>query len=238
VAAGNYDYDWIRADEGYRRALELNPNSAIAHDWYGVIYLSPMGRHEEAIAHNKRAKELDPLTPFIRSDLGWAYNHARRYDEAILECAQIPAIDPKFYFTYWCLGFAYWQKGMLEEAVAAFERGGALVTEDLQLKADLAIVYADAGNKTRARQILEELEEKAHREHVPPFALAMAHMAVGDLDDTFAWLNKMYEEHHPWLILMNEHARYDRLRGDPRFQDLLRKIGFKELKFIPEPASD
>jgi adenylate cyclase len=238
VAATYYDYDWIRAHEGFRRALELNPNSAVTHDWYGIIYLGPMGRHEEAIAHVKRAKELDPLTPYIRSDLGWTYNHARRYDEAIAECEQLPEIDPNFYFTHWCLGFAYWQKGMLEEAMAAYERAVELAPEDLQLKADLAIVYADAGNKARARQILEELEEKARREYVPPLALAMAHMAVGDLDGTFAWLDKMYEERTPWLIFMNEHARYDRLRGDPRFQQLLRKIGFKELKFIPATASD
>ena len=123
VAAGYYDYDWVRADEGFRRALELNPNSAVTHDWYGIIYLSAMGRHDEAIAHGKRAKELDPLTAYIRSDLGWSYNLARRYDEAIAECEQILDIDPNFYFTYWCLGFAYWQKGMLEEAVAAYERG-------------------------------------------------------------------------------------------------------------------
>ena len=70
-----------------------------------------------------RAKELDPLTPYIRADLGWSYHYARGYDEAIAECEQIPAIDPSFYFTYWCLGFAYWQKGMLMEAVAAYERG-------------------------------------------------------------------------------------------------------------------
>ena len=85
------------------------------------------------------------------------------------------------------------------------------------------------------RQILEEFEEKARREYVPAIALALAHMAVGDLDGTFAWLDKMYEERAPELIFMNVHARYDRLRGDPRFQQLLRKIGFKELKFIPEP---
>ena len=88
------------------------------------------------------------------------------------------------------------------------------------------------------RQILEEFEEKARREYVPPYALAMAHMAVGDLDGTFAWLDKMYEERDPGLIFMNEHPRYDGLRGDPRFQELLRKIGFKELKFIPAAASD
>jgi tetratricopeptide (TPR) repeat protein len=237
MAAGYYDYDWIRADEGIRRALELNPNSVVTHDWYGVSYLSPMGRHEEAFAHGKRAKELDPLTPYIRVDLGWSYNHARRYDEAIAECEPILDIDPNFYFTYWCLGFAYWQKGMLEEAVATYEHGVELEPHDLGLRADLGIVYADAGKKAQAQKTLEEFEEKARREYVPPYALAMAHMAVGDLDGTFAWLDKMYEERSPVLVWMNEHARYDRLRGDPRFQELLRKIGFKELKFIPKTAS-
>ena len=106
VAATYYDYDWIRADEGFRRALELNPNSAVTLDWYGITYLGAMGRHEEAIAHVKRAKELDPLTPYIRSDLGWTYNHARRYDDAIAECEQLAEIDPNFYFAYWCLGFS------------------------------------------------------------------------------------------------------------------------------------
>jgi TolB-like protein/Tfp pilus assembly protein PilF len=238
LAAGMYDRDWVRADEGYRRALELNPNSVVTHDWYGVIYLSPMGRHEEAFAHGQRAKELDPLTPYIRADLGWSYNHARRYDEAIAECEPILDIDPEFYFTYWCLGFAYWQKGMLEEAVAAYERGVELEPNDLNLKADLAIVYAAAGKGDQAQKILEEYEEEARRHYVSPYALAMAHMAVGDLDGTFAWLDKMYDESSPVLVWMNEHARYDNLRGDPRFQQLLRKIGFQELKFIPATASD
>jgi TolB-like protein/class 3 adenylate cyclase/Flp pilus assembly protein TadD len=238
LVAGYYDGDWVRADEAYRRALELNPNSVVTHDWYGVVFLGPMGRFEEAIAHGERAKELDPLTPYIRVDLGWSYDHARRWDEPIAECEQIPEIDPKFYFTYWCLGFAYWQKGRLEEAVAAYERGVELEPNDSGLKADLAIVYAAAGKKDRAQKILEEFEEKARREYVPPYVLAMVHMAVGDLDNTFAWLDKVYEERSPVLIYMNEHARYDRLRGDPRWHELMRKIGFKELKFIPKPASN
>ena len=86
VAAGYYDRDWIRADQTYRRALELNPNSAVTHDWYGSVYLSAMGRSEEGIALTRRAKELDPLTTQVTSDLGWAYVLARRYDEAIPEC--------------------------------------------------------------------------------------------------------------------------------------------------------
>jgi adenylate cyclase len=124
-AATYHDYDWVRANEGFHRALELNPSSAVTHNWYGIIFLSPMGRHDEAIAHTKRAKELDPRTAYMRSDVGWSYNHARRYDEAIAECEQIPEIDAEFHSTYWCLGFAYWQKGMLEDAVAAYERGGS-----------------------------------------------------------------------------------------------------------------
>ena len=160
MAATYYDFDWVRADEGFRRALELNPNSVVTHDWYGVSYLSPMGRHEEAFAHGKRAKELDPLTPYIRVDLGWSYNHARRYDEAIAECKPILDIDPSFYFTYWCLGFAYWQKGMLVEAVAAYERGVELEPHDLGLKADLAIVYGDAGKMTGHRRYSRSSKRK------------------------------------------------------------------------------
>ena len=147
MAATYYDCDWIRADEGFRRALELNPNSEIAHDWYGAAYLRPMGRHDEAIAHGQRAKELDPLTPYIRVDLGFSYNFARRYDEAIAECKQILDIDPNFYFTYWCLGYAYWQKGMLEEAIAAYERGVGLNPGDLRVKAHLAMVTPTPATK-------------------------------------------------------------------------------------------
>jgi tetratricopeptide (TPR) repeat protein len=237
-AATFYDRDWIRADEGFRRALELNPNSAIAHDWYGAVYLRPMGRHDEAIAHGQRAKELDPLTPYIRVDLGFAYNFARRYDEAIAECKQILDIDPNFYFTYWCLGYAYWQKGMLGEAIAAYQRGVDLNPEDLRVKAHLAMVYAAAGDKARAQQILEEFKEKARRGYVPAIALAWAHMAVGDLDGAFAWMDKMYEQRDPELIYMNAHVIHDGLRGDPRFRELLRKIGFKEVMSLPKADSD
>jgi len=227
VAAGYYDYDWKRAEEGYRRALELNPNSAATHDWYGLAYLSAMGRHDAAIAHQKRAKVLAPLTAYIRADLGFSYIHARQYDDAISECQQALEIDPTFYITYWCLGFARRQKGLLEEAIAAYERAVELVPEDLHLKADLSMVYAASGRSDRAQMILDEFKEKARREHVPPIALAWAHMAVGDLDGTFTWLDKMYEERNPELIWMNVQPRYDGLRADPRFQELLRKIGFK-----------
>jgi TolB-like protein/Tfp pilus assembly protein PilF len=228
MAAGYYDYDWSRADEDYHRALELNPNSAVTHDVYGIAYLSAMGRHEQAIAHLMRAKELDPLTAYIRSDVGWSYVLARRYDEAIAECRQALDVDPNFYSTHWCLGIAFWQKGLFDDAMAAYERAVDLEPGDMRLKADLAIVYGAAGEKGRAQQILEELEEKARREYVPSIALAWGHMAVGDLDSTFAWLDKMYEERNPELIWMNVQPRYDRLRGDPRFQQLLRKIGFTE----------
>ena len=225
AAAGYYDFDWVRADQGYRRALELNPNSAVTHDWYG---LSAMGRHDEATAHLRRATELDPLTAYIRNDLGVSYVLARRYDEAIPECRRALDIDPRFYVGYWCLGMVYWKKGLLEKAMAAYERAVDLEPNDLWLKGDLALVYAAAGKRARAQQILEEDEEKARREYVTPVALALAHLAVGDLDGTFAWMDKMYEEHHPELIWMNQQPRYDRLRGDPRWHELMRKIGFTE----------
>ena len=228
AAAGYFDFDWARADQGYRRALELNPNSAVTHDWYGLNYLSAMGRHDEAIAHVRRATELDPLTAYIRNDLGWSYVLARRYDEAIAECRRSLDIDPRLYVAYWGLGIAYWQKGLFEEAVAAYERSVDLEPSDLLVKADLAMVYAAAGKRARAQQILEEFEERAQREYVSALPLAWAHIAVGDLYGAFAWLDKMYEEHNPELIWMNQQPRYDRLRGDPRWHELMRKIGFTE----------
>jgi adenylate cyclase len=228
AAAGYFDFDWARADEGYRRALELNPNSAVTHDWYALNYLSAMGRHDEAISHLKRATELDPLTAYIRADLGWSYLLARRNDEAVAECQQALDVDPRFHNAYWGIGLAYWQKGLFEEAMAAIERAVDLEPSNLWAKGDLAIVYAAAGKGARAQQILEEFEEKAQREYVSPLPLALGHIAVGDLDGTFALLDKMYEEHHPELIWMNQQPRYDSLRGDPRFHELMRKVGFTE----------
>jgi hypothetical protein len=116
---------------------------------------------------------------------------------------------------------------MLKEAVSAYERAVDLEPADLQLKGELALVYAAASKKVQAQRILEELEEKARREYVTPIALALAHMAVGDLDATFIWLDKL-EEHSPKLIWINTNASFDPLRGDPRFHELLRKIGFTE----------
>ncbi len=135
---------------------------------------------------------------------------------------------PRLYAAYWGLGIAYWQKGLFEEAVAAYERAVDLEPSDLWVKGDLALVYAAAGKRARAQQILEEFEEKAQREYVLPLALVLAHMAVGDLDGTFAWLDKVYEDHHAELIWMNRQPRYDPLRGDPRWRELMRKIGFTE----------
>ena len=121
-----------------------------------------------------------------------------------------------------------WKKGLLEKAVAAYERAVDLDPSDLLVKADLAMVYAAAGKRARAQHILEEFEEKARREYVSALPLAWVHMAVGDLDSTFVWLDKLYEEHNPELIWMNQQPRYDRLRGDPRWRELMRKIGFTE----------
>jgi adenylate cyclase len=185
-----------------------------------------VGRFEEAIAHGKRAIELDPLTALVTNNLGWSYIHARQYDEAIAACQQSVKIDPEFYFNDWCLGYAYLYKGMHEQALAAYQHAVELEPHDLQLKSDFALAYAKAGEKAEAESILEEFKEKAQLENVPPYAFAVANIAVGDLDSAFAWLDKMYAEHIPWLVNLNVEERWDSLRGDPRFHELLRKVGF------------
>ena len=178
AAATFYDRDWIRADEGFRRALELNPNSAIAHDRYGAVYLRPMGRHDEAIAHGKRAKELDPLTPTSGSISALHTTSPAATMKRSRNASRSMDIDPNFYFTYWCLGYAYWQKGMLEEAMAAYQHGVDAEPRRFAGESPPRDGLCRYGDKARAQTDLEEFKEKARREYVPPVALAGADMAV------------------------------------------------------------
>ena len=127
---------------------------------------------------------------------------------------------------------------MVEEALAAYERGAELYPADMGLKGELAVAYGVAGRKDQAQSILDELEERAQRGRVSPHAMALAQLGVGNKDEAMRWLEKVYEERSPSLIFMNENPRYDGLRGDPRFQELLRKVGFEELKVLPGAESD
>jgi serine/threonine-protein kinase len=218
-----YDWDWAGAEREYRRALELNPNYATAHQWYSE-YLSAMGRHEEALREIRRAQELDPLSLIIHAVVGRALYFARRYDDAVAQCRSTVEMDPNFGVPHLFLGRAYVQQGKYEEALAEFEEfhrlsGGSAIL------AEVGHAQVLAGRRDEARQLLKELTQDPQQGKVAAGRIAYVYVALGDRDQAFAWLEKAYDEHSDTLVFLRVEPRYDSLRSDPRFADLLRRVG-------------
>ncbi len=222
----SYDWDWTGAEKEFKRAIELNPRYATAHQWYGG-YLEAMGRHNEAIAERKRAQELDPLSLIINFELGLAYYYARDYDQAIEQFQKTLDLDQNFPPANSFLPAAYEQKGMYREAIAGFKtaiplRGGSEVSF---LSSGLGHVYAVSGNKSEARAVLDELKQVSGEEYVPATSIALVYAGLGERDQAFAWLDKGYEQRAFQMQWLKIEPKWDSLRSDPRFQDLLRRVG-------------
>ena len=223
--SASYDFDWQAAEDGYQRAIALNPNYANAHHWYADL-LSAMGRHEQAIAESQRARELDPLSPIINAWLGWRYQFARRYDQAIVEYRKALDLDPNFAPAYLVLGQAYEQKKMLKEATAELEQAVNLSGGGGVYLASLAHAYGVAGRRSEALQLIRKLEGLAAGEHVSAYDMALAFVGVDDKDQAFFWLDKAVSDHAGRLMFLNVEPRFDSVRSDPRYADLVRRLRF------------
>lgn len=219
-----YDWDWIGAEREFQQALKLNPNYATAHQWYGE-FLVFMGRTEESIKALRRAKELDPLSPIINTQVGYPYYCARDYDAAIVEFKNALELEPNFAPALNYLARSYQAKGLNEEAMTTFHKavehsGGSPV-----MKARLGWAYAKIGKTGEARRILNELEEEAKTRYVAACLIASLHVALGDKEQAFAWLDKAFQERDVLLLTLNIESHLDPLRSDKRFQDLVRRVG-------------
>jgi len=210
------DWDWLGAEAEYKRALELDPNSIRAHQTY-AWNLKMLGRLDEAMLHLKRAQELDPLALDISWDIGVSLSFSRQYDRAIEQFQKTIEIDPNFVPAHNGLVQAYQGKGMYDEAIAELKNakaGGA----------QLAYAYAVAGKRDEAQKILDELKELSKQHYVSPFDFALIYVGLGDKDRAFEWLNKTYEENPYRIGFLKVNPRFDSLRSDPRFADLLRRM--------------
>jgi tetratricopeptide (TPR) repeat protein len=221
-----YDWDWAGAEREFKRAIELNPRYAVAHQWYGG-YLVAMGRHDESLAERRLALELDPLSVIINFELGQAFYHARDYDRAIEQGHKTLELDPDFPPVYAYLPAAYEQKGMYTEAVAGYQKGRTLRggTEWSLALAGLGHLYATSGRKGEARAALDELQRQSRQEYVPADSMALICTGLGEKDQAFAWLERAYEERSFRLAWLKVEPRWDRLRSDPRFTQLLQRVG-------------
>lgn len=215
----NYYWDWAEAEKRYKRAIELNPNYAMAHNWYSQ-HLAFTGRSQEAIREAKRAQEIDPISPWTNSDIGFVSYLARQYDEAILASQKTLELDPDFAVAHMIIGLSYVQKHRYVEGIAELQRAKA----NPDSRALLAYAYAVAGESREARKILEELDQLSKQKYVSPFPIAVAYSGLGEKDRAFEALEKAYTERSWGMGMLGVNPIFDGLRSDPRFAMLLRRV--------------
>src|SRR5881275_1399331 len=224
IAIWLYDFDFSQANREFQRAIELNPNYAIAHQQYGNITLSALGRFDDAIAEGKRAVELDPLSLVINTDLGSNYCYARRYDEAIAQLRKTLEMDPGFYIAHLVLGQVLDAKGARDAAIAEYQKARAL-NDDPSVLGVLARAYGLSGNKLEAEKILDQLKELSKQRYVAAYSFALVYLGLGDKEQALRWLEQSYQDRAGSDIgYIRVDPLVDPLRGDPRFEALAEKI--------------
>jgi len=217
-----FDWDFDSAGKEFRRAIELNPGYATAHHWY-AWHLSLLGRYDEAIVEMREAENLDPLSLIINADLAELLVLAHSYDESIRQSRKTIEMDPNFALAHNQLAQAYLQKHMNDEAVAELQKAEQLSGGGPTIMANLARAYAASGKRSEALKLLSDLKKRSNSIYSHGSEIAVIYAALGDTDQAMNWLEKGYEERfNPGVLLR---PGFDPLRSDPRFQDLVRRIG-------------
>ena len=218
------EFDWEGAERGWRKAIELNPSYSTAHLWL-ALYLAAIERTDEAIFEIRLALDLDPLSRVINLNLARILHFARQFDDAIKQCRKTIDMYPDYLIAHRRLGMSYGERGMFEEAEGEFKKALAISENDSETMSAMAYAYASAGRIDDARKILERLNEIAKETYVSPYSLARVHIGLGQTDEAFECLDKTYQERHGILTYLKVEPIFDRLRPDPRFTDLLRRMG-------------
>jgi eukaryotic-like serine/threonine-protein kinase len=216
-----FEYDWPGAEREFKRALEIDPNSATAHQWYSE-FLAFRGRTAESLAHIGRAHEIDPISLIITTQQGYPYLCARQHDLAIREFDKALTLDPNFSAALLFQGQAYTQKAMYDEAIERLRRGIALHGRSSALSGRLGYAYAVSGRKNEARAILRDLESGGH---ASSYDVAGVYVGLGERERAFELLEEAYADRDDRLVLLAVDGRLDALRSDERFADLMRRVG-------------
>lgn len=228
-AANNawYEWDFAASEHAFKRAMELNPNYALAHTWYASL-LCGLGRHDAAIAAATRATEIDPLSPYTYSLLGWMLVFARRNTEAMEPLRRALELAPDYVIALWLLGLAHVSQSRLEEGIAAMEKAAAFSSGASWIKGFLAHAYATAGHREKALTLLEELSDPKRQPYVRPFLRALGEVGLGNTERALDLLHQAYSSHEMWLPWLNCFQAFDPVGTHPRFLELLRKIGLEK----------
>jgi serine/threonine protein kinase/Flp pilus assembly protein TadD len=218
-----YDWDLEAAQNEFEKAIDLNPNSATAHNWYAFCLIA-MGRLESSNQQSRKAEELDPLSQFFSINVARTFFYARDYDSAISHCRKAIELNPKFYVAHYLLGSAYAKKGLTEQAISEFLIVRTLGGDNPAWTSVLGYAYALAGKRGEALSLLEQLKQQATQRYVSPSNMAFIYQGLGDRKQTLQWLEKSYEERVGVLVYLKIEPAYEDLKGNPDFDSLLRKI--------------
>ncbi len=219
-----WDWDFAGAETEYKEAIRLSPNNAEAHYSYGNALVA-LGRADDALTELRIAQQLDPLSNTIASNTAWALYIAGRLDEAEAQIRQVLARDPNFARAHLVLGEIYLERGKYDLAISSFQNSRQLAGDPLT---DMAIghAYGVAGRSAEAKKVAAELEAKVMKKEVSAFLPAVVYAGLNEKDKSFYWLERAYQERSNWLTLLKVGRRMKNLHGDPRFDDLLKRVGF------------
>jgi tetratricopeptide (TPR) repeat protein len=220
------DWNFPEAEKHYLRAIELNPGYATAHQWFGIDHLAMLGRMEQAEYEIAVACELDPLSPIIREGVALVALLKREYDRAIFEYREVMELDPYFYKAYTGLGRVYIQKGMYEEAIGLLQKGRSLSPETPSILGALGQALALSGRQLEARQVLRDLHERSQDCYVACSCFALIHLGLGEKKKALEILEAGCQQRELVLMSLKMHPAYDDLRAEPRFDAILKRIGF------------
>ena len=234
LASLKWEYEWDSdgAEREYRRAIELNPNSATAHQWYAEK-LAATGRQVEAVAEMKRAQELDPVSLAVGVVHGWVFYIGRQYDRAIEQYRKTLEMDPSFPMGHLYLGKALIQKGDLEGGLRECQEAARLADNHPFQLTWLAYANGMAGNKSEALRLLHQVEAVAQQSYVASHDIAAVHVSIGERSEAVALLNKAYEERFYSVLLMRIEPEFEPLRNDPGFERLVEMVSSRPLRNLP-----
>jgi tetratricopeptide (TPR) repeat protein len=221
-------WQWGDAEGEFKLVLELKPNDAGAHQAYAG-WLLCQGRTEEAMKWSRRARELDPFGVGGES-VGWILFQSRHYDEAIRELRSALAVRRNDGLIYWFLGFALIANGQAEEAIPVLEKALTLTDRSPAVIGVLVRAYAHAGRRAEALRLLDELKRRQQKGYVPTAAFVNAYLGLGDNERAIVWLQRAYEEQSMIMQYIKVHPFFDPLRSDPRFGDLVRRVGLDQAR--------
>jgi tetratricopeptide (TPR) repeat protein len=218
-----FEWDFAGAEREFKRAIELNPKYPTAHQWYGW-YLVSLSKFDDALSEFKLAQQLDPFSLYTNLTLGAPYFHARDYDKAAAQYKRVIEMNPDFWLAHWWLAQTYAQQKRYDDAITEIQKVAKIRGENLVVFPVAGYIYAVSGKQAEARRVLEELQRRAKDHYISPYGMATIYAGLGEKDKAFEWLERGLKERNNGVAFINVDQRFDNIRSDPRFAELVREV--------------